>query len=201
LHSGGWSPNWVHSARRPLTGLLYLPRVIMRMENLVEWMSGETEVLWENLPRRHFVHHKSHLTSLQCTYSRSITTKHNVGCWSKKTITALISHLVYYSSRMFILLFACLLYTWTKFVADVFVCFRVRPLSMPSSLISNCQLDVTLSLLLHTISIGNLLSNCLCHSGLSISFHSSSNDEHPLPFRLKNNQSFAGEVTDGSSAQ
>jgi hypothetical protein len=36
-HSGGWSPNWVHSARRPLNGLLYLPRVIMMMENLVEW--------------------------------------------------------------------------------------------------------------------------------------------------------------------
>jgi hypothetical protein len=36
LHSGGWSPNWVHSARRPLTGLMYLPRVIVRMENLVE---------------------------------------------------------------------------------------------------------------------------------------------------------------------
>jgi hypothetical protein len=36
LHSGGWSPNWVHSARRPLTDLLYLPRVIVRMENLVE---------------------------------------------------------------------------------------------------------------------------------------------------------------------
>jgi hypothetical protein len=31
LHSGGWSPNWVHSARRALTGLLYLPRVIVRM--------------------------------------------------------------------------------------------------------------------------------------------------------------------------
>jgi hypothetical protein len=25
-HSGGWSPSWVHSARRPLNGLLYLPR-------------------------------------------------------------------------------------------------------------------------------------------------------------------------------
>jgi hypothetical protein len=34
--SGGWSPNWVHSARRSLTGLLYLPRVIVRIENLVE---------------------------------------------------------------------------------------------------------------------------------------------------------------------
>jgi hypothetical protein len=31
------------------------------MENLVEWMAGETEVIGENLPRRHFVYHKSHL--------------------------------------------------------------------------------------------------------------------------------------------
>jgi hypothetical protein len=31
------------------------------MENLVELMAGETEVLGENLPQRHFVHHKSHL--------------------------------------------------------------------------------------------------------------------------------------------
>jgi hypothetical protein len=43
---------------------LYLPRVIVRMENLVEWMAEETEVLGENLPRRHFVHHKSHSTRL-----------------------------------------------------------------------------------------------------------------------------------------
>jgi hypothetical protein len=35
-HSGGVESNWVHSARRPLNGLLYLPRVIMMMENLVE---------------------------------------------------------------------------------------------------------------------------------------------------------------------
>jgi hypothetical protein len=63
-HSGGWSQSWVHSARRPLNGLLYLPRVIMMMENLVESrLAGETEVLGENLPQRHFVHHKFHLTT------------------------------------------------------------------------------------------------------------------------------------------
>jgi hypothetical protein len=61
-NSGGWSPYWVDSARRPLNGLLYLPRVIvMMMDNLVEWrLAGETKVRGENLPQLHFVHHKSH---------------------------------------------------------------------------------------------------------------------------------------------
>jgi hypothetical protein len=68
-HSGGWIPNWVRSARRPLNGLLYLPRLIMMMENLVEWrLAGETEVLGENLPQRHFVHGLRHeLSSLART--------------------------------------------------------------------------------------------------------------------------------------
>jgi hypothetical protein len=37
-------------------------QVIVMMENLVEWrLAGETEVLGENLPQRHFFHHKSYL--------------------------------------------------------------------------------------------------------------------------------------------
>jgi hypothetical protein len=31
------------------------------MEKLVEWLAGETEVLGENLPQYHFVHHKPHM--------------------------------------------------------------------------------------------------------------------------------------------
>jgi hypothetical protein len=35
----------------------------MIVEQLVEWRSaGETEVLGENLPQRHFVHYKSHMS-------------------------------------------------------------------------------------------------------------------------------------------
>jgi hypothetical protein len=55
----------VHSTLRPLNGLLCQPRVIMIMENSVEWFAGETEVLGENLPQCRFVHHKSHMLSVR----------------------------------------------------------------------------------------------------------------------------------------
>jgi hypothetical protein len=41
--------------------LLCQPRVIMMMEELVEWLAGETEVLGENQPQCRFVHHKPHM--------------------------------------------------------------------------------------------------------------------------------------------
>jgi hypothetical protein len=37
--------------------------MMMIVEQFVEWrLAGETEVLGENLPQRHFVHQKSHMT-------------------------------------------------------------------------------------------------------------------------------------------
>jgi hypothetical protein len=54
---GGWSP--IGSIR--YGGLLCQPRVIMKMEKLMEWLAGETEVLGGNLPQCRFVHHQTHL--------------------------------------------------------------------------------------------------------------------------------------------
>jgi hypothetical protein len=39
--------------------------MIVIVKKLVEWsLAGDTEVVGENLPHRHFVQHNSHMTSL-----------------------------------------------------------------------------------------------------------------------------------------
>jgi hypothetical protein len=57
-YSGGVESNWVHSALRPLTGLLCQPRVIMMMEKLIKWLSGKPKYLEKTCPSATFVHHK-----------------------------------------------------------------------------------------------------------------------------------------------
>jgi hypothetical protein len=50
---------------RPLLACCTSPgwEVMVIMKKLAEWrLVGETQVLGENLPQRHFAHHKSHMT-------------------------------------------------------------------------------------------------------------------------------------------
>jgi hypothetical protein len=56
--------DWAHLVRRPLIGLLYQPRMIVDKCGAVDRMriGRGTEVLGENLPQCHFVHHKSYMT-------------------------------------------------------------------------------------------------------------------------------------------
>jgi hypothetical protein len=60
-YNGGVESNWVHWALQPPIGLLCQPRVIMMLEELVEWLEEETEVLRENLSQCRFVHHEPHM--------------------------------------------------------------------------------------------------------------------------------------------
>jgi hypothetical protein len=79
-------------------GLLYLPRVTVMMENLVEWiLAGETEALGDNLPQRHTVHHKSHLPDPGLNPGRGggkpATNRLSYGATSSCTITYSAHHI------------------------------------------------------------------------------------------------------------
>jgi hypothetical protein len=122
-HNEGWSPNWVHSARRPLNGLLYMSLVIMMMENLVEWrLAGETEVLGENLPQRHVVHRKSHLpdpdSNSGCRGGKPATNRLSYGAAERDlTYWMWIIRIVRNKSNYFMLLYLesiCLLNEFAK---------------------------------------------------------------------------------------
>jgi hypothetical protein len=57
----GW--DWVHLVSRPLSDLLYQPRMIDdKCEAVSEMRIGRGKYSEENLPQRHFVHHKFHMT-------------------------------------------------------------------------------------------------------------------------------------------
>jgi hypothetical protein len=57
----GW--DWIQLVHLSLFGLLYQPRMMMNVEQLVIWeLAGETEVLGENQLLCHFVHQKSNVS-------------------------------------------------------------------------------------------------------------------------------------------
>jgi hypothetical protein len=62
----------------------------MIVEHVVEWrLAGETEVFGENVPQRHFVHHKSHMTRPRlCPISSSFRYNGRLVTWTVVCLTA-----------------------------------------------------------------------------------------------------------------
>jgi hypothetical protein len=65
---------WLDLSPRGRSVTIWQPRMIMRMKHLVEReLTGGTEILAENLPQCHFIHHKSHMTRAAGVGSRWLT--------------------------------------------------------------------------------------------------------------------------------
>jgi hypothetical protein len=53
--------------------------MIMMMEKLVEWLTGESEILGENLSQCRFVHHKLHMLPGRETNGKPATNRLSYG--------------------------------------------------------------------------------------------------------------------------
>jgi hypothetical protein len=81
--SGGWGPYWLQSARWPLNGLLYLPRMIVMMADLMQWrLAGKPKYLEKTCPS----------ATLSVTYPTWPDLGSNPGCCGGKPAT---NHLSY----------------------------------------------------------------------------------------------------------
>jgi hypothetical protein len=77
----------------------------MIVEQLVEWrLAGETEVLEENLPQRHFAHHKSHMTSPGLEPRDAAVGSQRLTAWAMARLLALFTENLGYSEQNNILL-------------------------------------------------------------------------------------------------
>jgi hypothetical protein len=69
------------------------------VEKLVEGrLARETEVLGDNLPRRHFIHHKSHMTGPEVWTRAAAVGSQRLAAWAMARPKLLHSKYVYMSS-------------------------------------------------------------------------------------------------------